>query len=220
MGVTPLLSLPFPEATDVADVPKDIHALALALDTNPTGVVTSLPGSPVDGQVIDLLVDAANGVVWRFRYRAAATGAYKWEFVGGPPRSANWYGNVGQVLSATAYQAYTVPGSPTSLTIPLAGDYQISSQSNLAVATSGGTSDLKAGPGSGVVAANTPTTMLNSGAEGATGIINGYVNLCCSYRLTGRAAGDAFQMRAASITPSLNVFVADQSLQIVPIRVG
>jgi hypothetical protein len=39
---------------------------------------------PFNGQIIDYLADATNGVV-RLRYRAAAPVAYKWEFVGGSP---------------------------------------------------------------------------------------------------------------------------------------
>lgn len=47
-------------------------------------VVTALPASPVDGQLIDLNVGtAAAPVLWRLRYMTSVTDAHKWVFVGG-----------------------------------------------------------------------------------------------------------------------------------------
>jgi hypothetical protein len=54
----------------------------------PPPLVTSLPGSPVDGQEVYYLADDANGIIWHLRYRAARADAYKWEYVGGPPMAA------------------------------------------------------------------------------------------------------------------------------------
>jgi hypothetical protein len=61
----------------------------------PAAVVTSLPVSPVDGQVAYLQPSglAAKGVVWAMRYRAASASAYKWEFVGGCPDVYSWRGS-------------------------------------------------------------------------------------------------------------------------------
>jgi hypothetical protein len=48
------------------------------------GYGTSLPASPSDGQEYTLVDSLTNSTYqWRFRYNAAATSAYKWEFVGG-----------------------------------------------------------------------------------------------------------------------------------------
>src|SRR5215831_7217940 len=50
---------------------------------------TTLPSSPYDGQEAVLVDLATNpGYQWRFRYNAQSTSAYKWEFVGGSPRSS------------------------------------------------------------------------------------------------------------------------------------
>src|SRR4051794_15998509 len=46
-------------------------------------LVSALPSSPSDGQVVNYLADGTNGIVWRLRYRAASGSAYKWEYVGG-----------------------------------------------------------------------------------------------------------------------------------------
>jgi hypothetical protein len=65
-------------------------------------LVTSLPSSPVDGQVIDYVADATNGVVWRFRYRSASASAYKWEFIGG--------GNLDSYVAAQQSTSATTTG--------------------------------------------------------------------------------------------------------------
>jgi hypothetical protein len=81
----------------------------------PTATVTSLPGSPVDGQVIDYLADATNGVVWRLRYRTASASTYKWEYVGG----AGLYATVATVIGTPAGVAAT-----PAIAVPLAGEYE------------------------------------------------------------------------------------------------
>jgi microcystin-dependent protein len=88
--------------------------------------VTSLPASPVDGQTVVYAADASNGVMWTLRYRAAATGSYKWEFVGGSAlrsmvKDASIADN--ESTNSTTYTALTTAG-PT-ITLPLAGDYEV-----------------------------------------------------------------------------------------------
>lgn len=90
-------------------------------------VVTSLPATPVDGQVVNYLADAANGIVWNLRYRAASASAYKWECIGGSP-----------LYSAIATdQARAAAGPPTdlatvgpSIILPIGGDYEYSATTN------------------------------------------------------------------------------------------
>jgi hypothetical protein len=81
---------------------------------------TTLPASPVDGQEYDYVADATNGVVWRFRYRAASASAYKWEFVGGAALSAEAAGE-----GTTASTTYVALGGGPAVTTPLAGDYEM-----------------------------------------------------------------------------------------------
>jgi len=119
MGNTPNLTLPYPELTDPADVPADIKRLADRLDVivHPP-LVTSLPGSPVDGQECYYVADAAGGVIWQLRYRAASASTYKWEFVGGGSL-------VAEDLSAFNTSSATYVNCGPTLTAPLAGDYVI-----------------------------------------------------------------------------------------------
>jgi hypothetical protein len=81
-------------------------------------LVSSLPTSPVDGQVIDYLADATNGMIWRLRYRAASASAYKWEFVGGS-NLYTWNGTVVTLNSGAMVELTPL----ISIVLPLAGDY-------------------------------------------------------------------------------------------------
>lgn len=84
-------------------------------------LVSALPGSPIDGQECYFLADATNGIVWHLRYRATASGSYKWECIGGPPlfkRDATRF--------TTGSTSWTQSGNDQpKVTTPLAGDYDV-----------------------------------------------------------------------------------------------
>lgn len=122
---TPNLALPYPLPGDTVDVPRDVQALALKLDSYSSSIspplVNALPGAPVDGQEIYFRADDPNGVVWHLRYRAASASAFKWEVIGGTPL-------VNAIATQEAapvggYGALTTPGP--IVTLPLAGDYMV-----------------------------------------------------------------------------------------------
>src|SRR5215471_12861686 len=77
---TPKRQLPYPVASDTADVPRDIQALATRLDNNLPAPGT-LPASPVTGD--ECYYQAAttpNVVYWHLRYNGT-----NWDSVGGAP---------------------------------------------------------------------------------------------------------------------------------------
>jgi len=142
MGTTPTLLLPYPEPTDPADVPTDMHELAdrieavrgaatglASLDASgkvpaaqlPGGGISygsTPPGSPADGDVWYLPVTA--GVVWQFRYNAGAAGSFKWEFIGGPPFASV----IDTDQTPAAANAWTtLPTLGPDCVVPRAGDY-------------------------------------------------------------------------------------------------
>ena len=171
MPTTPVYALPYPQSSDVVDVPLHIQQLATASENafgalNAAGPYLSRPtaaaarnggvyyatdtlgtfrsdgsqwaliqqGAPVvtnaqmnaapfttpyDGQHVRLLVDAANGIEWRFAYRSASASAYKWEFIGGAPL---YYAvDVNESTSSTTATDLGTPGP--LLTLPRGGDY-------------------------------------------------------------------------------------------------
>jgi hypothetical protein len=84
-------------------------------------VTSTLPSNPVDGQECYYLADATNGIVWHLKYRAASTSAYKWEYVGGSHLRSDI--DTDESTASTTYAALATAGP--SITVPLAGDYEI-----------------------------------------------------------------------------------------------
>lgn len=87
-------------------------------------VVTSLPGSPADGQIVKFKHDSSlGGGAWLFQYRSDASGAYKWEFIGG-----RWLldeVDASATLASSGSYADLSGSSGPSVTAPLAGDYLV-----------------------------------------------------------------------------------------------
>lgn len=108
-------------ATAAVSSPSAHASSHLAAGSDPLIIpyVSSLPGSPVDGQEIYYLADAANGVAWHLKYRSAEGGSYKWYYVGGAPLQ-NAIATAGNT-SSTAF--VDLNGGLPAVTLPLAGDY-------------------------------------------------------------------------------------------------
>jgi len=95
MPNTPTMSLPYPEGINTADVPRDIKALADAVDLWSVPIVTSLPTTGLfNGKTVDYQfpmppnqpignVAGVGGGLWRLRYDTAVTDPYKWRWLGG-----------------------------------------------------------------------------------------------------------------------------------------
>jgi hypothetical protein len=83
-GSTPLLGLPYPLQDDDVDVPTDIQALAEEVEKElGYAEVTSLPGSPVDGDKI-ILTNPATAPAESGRFRLQRKGGV-WVYNGGTP---------------------------------------------------------------------------------------------------------------------------------------
>jgi hypothetical protein len=122
MGTTPIYALPYPAAADPADVPTDMQELADRIELMLSGYGTSLPASPVNGQLYVLVDSLTNpSYQWHFRYNAQSTSAYKWEFIGGAPAYARV--DTSEATSSASYVALATAGP--SVTVPRAGDYMV-----------------------------------------------------------------------------------------------
>jgi len=87
------------------------------LGSSTPSYVSSLPGSPSNGQEIYYQADATNGVIWHLRYNSTST---KWEYLGGGSMTAT----VSGTLSTSSTSFVNISGP--SITLPLNGDYIIS----------------------------------------------------------------------------------------------
>lgn len=88
----------------------------------PAAIVTALPGSPVDGQIIyyQNAAMATAGIVWQLRYNAALSGS-KWQFIGGAPYRVGSDPTMGPTNSTS----WVPDGSGFLLTVPIAGEYRV-----------------------------------------------------------------------------------------------
>jgi hypothetical protein len=215
MGATPVYALSWPNPPDPADGPAAFQDLAqdteAALLANakgaPLAVVTSLPGSPTDGQVVyyQNTAMATVGVVWQLRYRSAAAGSYKWEFIGGAPLDAAIATQ--QLTTSATYADLATPGP--SVTVPLAGDYDV--QLEAAIQCPGGTTDVMMSYQIGATAAvdadhvhwykiDASQAECNVAREMRKTALAAGTVLLCKYRRT--VAGDGyFKDRRISIRP-------------------
>src|SRR5262245_45243545 len=177
---------------------------------------STLPASPADGQQYDYVADAANGVVWRLRYRSASTSTFKWAFLGGADRT-DVYGEAQPLGFPVANTWYGLTKSPI-VTLPLAGDYiytvgadymQIEKPATVALYLSvvigpAGVATTPLGPGCTVIAPG-------GGASPAQ----------AKARLNGRAAGDALRVAmAGGSTAGATFAVGALTLAARPVRVG
>lgn len=78
--------------------------------------------TPVDGQEIIFVANAANAILWRFRYNEESVSAFKWEFIGGN----SLYNEVTTQESVNSAGYTNLATAGPSITLPLSGDYYIS----------------------------------------------------------------------------------------------
>jgi hypothetical protein len=130
MPQTPILALPYPAATDPADVPTDMGELANRIEAVRGAIPgfaatpsydTTLPGSPINGQEAILVDSLTNpSYQWRFRYNTGSSDASKWEFVGGMPGFVLGVEDPG-LMTNTAPQLIATP----AFVIPRLGRYVV-----------------------------------------------------------------------------------------------
>ena len=170
-------------------------------------VVTSLPGSPADGQEIYYLADSTNGIVWHLKYRAASGSAYKWEYVGGPPL----YSRVDTSQTSITNTTYVAPTSPCSLTVPLAGDYDLSIESSIWNATAGFINAF--------ASYTVGATAASDNWAASAGIAGVSAAVVKTTRHTGIAASAVIAERVR-VDAGGTLNIAGRRLRAVPVRVG
>lgn len=208
---TPGLDLAFITVDDnkVTTDLERIKAWSLLIQT--TYETAALPANPVDGQEVYFAADATNGVIWHLRYRAAASGSYKWEFLGGPPLEAQ----TGTTVRTTASTSYVAPATdPMSVTLPpLAGDFDITIMGDIYIGTAGlYGAHLSYGLGGTTTSSDNWAVITSIAVVASSG--------SKTHRHTGLAANTVIgeYIRATNAASSCNVL--HRRLLITPVRVG
>lgn len=205
-----------------------VTSAKLAVGATSATYVTTLPSSAVDGQEIYYQSTTAGtgggstsmadvGAVWHLRYRSAASGSYKWEFVGGTPTSHQNGG--GSTTCAVAFTAYP-PVSWTSPTVkvPLAGSYTYSLVVNMTSQT-GATSSINyqnlVGSTTGALIGQAQTVV----PVGLFGVY--YVGGLCGQDSAGDlAVSETLSYAQASFSAGNAVTINHCRIVLTPVRVG
>jgi len=190
---------------------EDLESRLAAYAEGPTTVVSSLPGSPVDGQEVYYLADGTNGVMWHLKYRAGSSSSYKWEFVGGSAlkskSDAGFATGSADTFSANTY----TPLTGVSITAPLAGDYETDFGCVVTVGA-GQTNQVIVTPG---------ISGAGSDANAAWGGESGnWVSLIADTILTGLAASTVLTLMARSSASGQGCTVRNRWMSVRPVRVG
>lgn len=172
-------------------------------------LVTSLPASPTDGQEVYFVADATNGIIWHLRYRAAAPGSYKWEFVGGPPMFAAW-DDTSAMMNITS-NAWTDAndGHGPSIAVPLKGDYRAEWGAR------------QSGPAGGF-AMSAPKFGANATRDQDWCSVGAGIDVAASKYTGGTCAnaGDIIKLQYRNYSGSGNAGFQTRWLSVLPVRVG
>lgn len=166
-----------------------------------TGYGTSLPGSPTNGQEFILVDSLTNPTYqWRFRYNGNSLATHKWEFVGGAAVVAR---TADQSLSPIPV-TYTDLPSAVSITVPVAGVYEVSWGATALAQSGGGTFLVSIKFGSAT------TSDLDSLGTANSGEI---------YRSPTLSASDVVKLQWKYNNSSIGT-VRQPSIRLIPIRVA
>lgn len=177
-------------------------------------LVTSLPTSPVNGQMIDYVADATNGIVWRFRYRSASSSPYKWEFVGGPAAYSyvgpNDYNGSRETISTLAFGDLATVGP--SFTTPFAGDWDCTF--NALAQTTGTATHIR------VWATGDSALNWNFGDSQAYNANQLNATHAGTIRRTGIASGSTLKMQYAVSNAGTTAYFWNRRFYVTPVRIG
>jgi hypothetical protein len=181
--------------------------LALSVLAN-GGYGTSLPGSPIDGQ-IHTLVDSTSAPTyqWTFRYNAGSASSFKWEFVGGSP--AYVLVDASETTTTTSSWLDLTTTGPQFI-VPRAGDY---------IATGGATIGHTAAALVFVGIANGATTPGAPLAELSMPAANDERIATMQTKITGMAVNDTARMRYNNQTAG-TLTAKRRWISVLPIRVS
>lgn len=182
------------------------------LSSPPTGIATTLPGSPVDGQEV-ILVDSltAPTYMWRFRYVAAAS-TYKWYFQGGAPFCA--IVATAENRSNLAFGDLTTVGP--DFTTPYAGDYIVSCGCQFSQANTSKRSSMSYALGA---TAASDVWALQSSGLGFTDMGNGAA-LERTYKHLAVAAAALIRAKYRSGDGNEQSTFQSRFLSVLPVRIG
>lgn len=173
----------------------------------PIDFVSALPGSPYDTQEIyyQSAAMATVGTAWHLRYRLAASGSYKWEFLGGGELNA-----VNTTAGTTTTGTTAAFGNTPTVTVPLPGDYYVGATGDWSTADSTKQGNIQIGNG----------TILTAVSRHGWAANNTNVSFANSGLLSALAASDQVKLYGFTSGGAATLTATTKQLTVRPIRVG
>lgn len=209
------------KATDAAPTAGQYTVVVTAAGSTPTAStvpeVTALPVSPVDGQIVDLLVDSAGTYggpyLWRCKYRAATAAPYRWHIVGGSMLSA--FIATSQSRTLGTYGDLTTVGP--AITVPFSGIYVPTISSGISLVGNSGFGLIDVQNGATVADGAEYLGQQAPSAQGAIAIISSASREQAA--ITVAAAATVVKMVYRADTVNAASFY-DRRLSLRPVRIG
>lgn len=174
-------------------------------------LVSALPANPVHGQ--EIRYQAAAGVIWYLVYNALSSSPYKWEWCGGSKLNS-------EILASEAIAGASWQDAPTnvgpSLTVPLAGEYDIEFAAHISMNAGAGVS-LGAAVKFGAAAVTDPDDASHMSASGTSGFTNTPVGRTLRRTIAAAATVVKIQYWGGNATGGN---FSRRALRIQPVRVG
>ena len=181
------------------------HALSM-------GFATTLPGSPVNGQMAVLTDNTSTPTYrWLFIYNSSSASSYKWEFVGGSPLTAAVATE--QSTSSTTLADLATVGP--SITIPNAGDYFIQWGGS---ARNGNAWNTIIEPVNGTGTTTIEANSLLAEVNVAGGSTTNFAGMTMAGTTLGRAASDIIRLKYRVGGNTSNI--KNRWLVVIPMRVS
>jgi len=170
-------------------------------------LVTDLPVNPQDGDEVYFVADSTNGILWHFRYRAAAPSAYRWEAVGA---QVPLHAETATSESTTSLSFVDLATVGPAIALPLDGDYDVTVGARIQTASAGD---------GGIMSPTTATTAATiSESAWYQGIDGDPEATERTKRMTGQNADEAVVAKYRSVGGGSATF-ADRYMRVAPIRV-
>jgi hypothetical protein len=171
-------------------------------------IVTSLPGSPSNGDEVYYKVGSSDdAVLWRLKYDSSITDAYKWRYVGGTPLLDAT--EINPSGAGTALPVIGAIATIATLAAPLAGKYDVDYEVAMRMHT--GVTDAHAF----IYIGTTQQAVTHT----SKGVDSAWQREPRQWRAT-LAASDIVNLKVYTDIAAANALYWGRSLRLTPVRVG
>lgn len=165
--------------------------------------------TPIDGDEVILIADAANGVMWHFRYNAGSASALKWEFIGGPPMTAWVDTSESHAYAADQNQFVDLATVGPQVLAPRGGDYRSIASAQM----------LHSNPGT-VRFGALPSVTVGNGVESTVATSTATNNVTAQNEHFGLTTGQAIKTVYGNANTAGTISAKGRHIAVWPVRIS